>query len=175
MKSRHNHNSRPRFGIFNSWFYGDYLFEFVSGIEYEAERHDVDVIYFTGRSLHSPYPYEENHNIVFDIAPDASLDGLVIMSGIIDYCTRDRINEFVSRFSSLPLVTVDFKQLSGTRYLRIMPPDFACCCSILLKIMDTGSSHLSMGRKQISMRRSGQKFINRCFNHMIYLVINLLS
>jgi hypothetical protein len=87
MKKRHYHNSRPRFGVLTSWFHGDYQFEFVSGIEHEAKRNDVQLFYFTGCSLHSPHPYENNYNVVFDTALDASLDGLVIMPMIPSYST----------------------------------------------------------------------------------------
>ncbi|MBN2441468.1 MAG: substrate-binding domain-containing protein [Spirochaetales bacterium] len=124
MRKKPNHNSCPRFGVFSSWFYGDYLFEFVSGIEYEAKHKDVQVVYFTGRSLHSPYSYDDNHNIVYDIAHEASLDGLVIMSGVIDYSTNTQINDFVSRYSSLPLITIDFKTVYGNAILSNNAPGF---------------------------------------------------
>jgi sigma-B regulation protein RsbU (phosphoserine phosphatase) len=117
MKKRHDQNLRPRFGVFGSWFHGDYQFELVSGIEYEAKRHDVQVFYFTGRSLHSPHPYENNYNIIFDTALDASLDGLVIMPMIPSYSTVNQIHEFISRYSPIPLVTINFKTNHGNAIL----------------------------------------------------------
>jgi len=63
MKTKNRHNSHPRFGVYNSWFRGDYQFELFTGIEYEAKRNDVQVFYFKGRSPHCPFPYENNYNI----------------------------------------------------------------------------------------------------------------
>ncbi|MBN2135443.1 MAG: response regulator [Acidobacteria bacterium] len=124
MKIKHCHSSHPRFGVFNSWFRGDYQFELVSGIEHEAKRNDVQVFYFIGRFPHSPWPYEAICNCMFDIALDASLDGLVITPMISNYSTKQQMNEFASRFSHIPLVTINFKTEHGNAILTNNAPGF---------------------------------------------------
>jgi hypothetical protein len=55
MNATDHNNSRLRIGVFTAWFKGDYQFEFVSGVEYEAKQHNIHVLYFTGRVPRSPY------------------------------------------------------------------------------------------------------------------------
>jgi len=113
MEASIHHNTRRRFGVFTAWFKGDYQYEFISGIEYEAKRHDIHILYFAGRVPHSPYPYEEYYNIVYNTALEASLDGLVVMPMHAGFCTNEEFNNFLSQFSLLPLVTINSKTPYG--------------------------------------------------------------
>jgi signal transduction histidine kinase/DNA-binding LacI/PurR family transcriptional regulator/DNA-binding NarL/FixJ family response regulator len=109
---------RPRFGIFSCWFRGDYHFECLSGIEHEAKLNDVQLFYFAGRSLLSHQPYDKYHNNVYDTALEASLDGIVIMSMLINYNIDREMNEFISRFTPIPLVTINFKTSHGNAIIN---------------------------------------------------------
>ncbi|MBN1698653.1 MAG: substrate-binding domain-containing protein [Spirochaetales bacterium] len=109
--------TRPRFGVLTDWFQGYYQSELISGIEHEAKRNNIDVFYFVGRSINSPYPHEEGFNVVYDMALDASLDGLAILPMITNFSTDKQVSEFVSRYASLPLVTIGFTSTHGNAIL----------------------------------------------------------
>ncbi|MBN2442628.1 MAG: substrate-binding domain-containing protein [Spirochaetales bacterium] len=131
MKNNNDHNfhnkkqqsefneakSGPRFGFFSCWFRGDYHVELISGIEHEAKRKGAQLFYFAGRTILSEHHYENNYNVVYDTALDASLDGLVIMSMLNNYNIDKEMNEFLERFASIPLVTINFKATHGNAIL----------------------------------------------------------
>jgi len=87
MKNKSSIISHPGSGVFCSWFGGDYHFELISGIEHKAKLKGIRVIYFSGRTIHSRDPNDDNYNVIFDNALDAALDGLLIMPVVTNYCT----------------------------------------------------------------------------------------
>ncbi len=104
-------------GVFSAWFRGHYQLELISGIEGAARRLSAQVIYFSGRSLHSPHPYENDRNIVYDIALNASLDGLIVLSLLANYCDDSALTEFISRYEGIPVVTVNLRAEIGNAIL----------------------------------------------------------
>ena len=78
MQQKQSGKSNTRIGVFATWFRGNYQLKLISGIEEAARRLNVQVVYFSGRSLQSPHPYENNCNMVYETAMNASLDGQII-------------------------------------------------------------------------------------------------
>ncbi|MBN2440249.1 MAG: substrate-binding domain-containing protein [Spirochaetales bacterium] len=109
MKKKGKKSHYPVFGVVSSWFRGQYQHALVSGIEYEAKRKGARVLYFAGRCLHSPDPYDAFQNIVYDIIPIQSLDGLIITGLLANYCTDNQMRDFIHRYSALPVITIDYK------------------------------------------------------------------
>jgi DNA-binding LacI/PurR family transcriptional regulator/signal transduction histidine kinase/DNA-binding NarL/FixJ family response regulator len=117
MKKKRSGKSRPTLGVFTTWFYGYYQLELYSGIEEAARSHNARLVYFSGRSPHSPYPYENSHNIVYDAALNASLDGLILLSPLANYCDDDQLKEFILRYEHIPVVTINFRASIGNAVL----------------------------------------------------------
>ncbi len=117
MTDKHSKDSYLRIGVFSDWFAGVYQSELLSGIEHEAGRNGIRVFYFVGRSLNATRPYDNNYNVVYDAALDASLDGLVLIPMLASFCTADQMSVFVSRYAPVPLVTMNFKTDYGNAIL----------------------------------------------------------
>ncbi|MBN1697227.1 MAG: substrate-binding domain-containing protein [Spirochaetales bacterium] len=132
MKKMRSRKSFRRVGVFTAWFYGHYQLELISGIEEAAGRHNVQVVYFSGRALHSPVPYENDHNIIYDTALNASLDGLIIMSLLANYCDDYALTEFIARYKDIPIITVNFRSLIGNAILTNNKKGFSALMNHLI-------------------------------------------
>ncbi|MBN2536128.1 MAG: substrate-binding domain-containing protein [Spirochaetales bacterium] len=123
MKEKRLQKSCQRVGVFTAWFYGHYQMELFSGIEEMARHHKVQALYFSGRALHSPLPYENDHNIIYDTALHASLDGLII-SLLAIYCNDNILTEFISRYKNIPVITINFRSAIGNAIFADNKPGF---------------------------------------------------
>ncbi|MBN2535799.1 MAG: substrate-binding domain-containing protein, partial [Spirochaetales bacterium] len=133
MNEKRSQKSCHRLGVFTAWFYGHYQVELISGIEEAARRFNTQVIYFSGRALHSPIPYENNHNIIYDTALNASLDGLIILSLLANYCNDNALTEFISRYKNIPVITINFRSLIGNAILTNNTPGFSALMKHLIE------------------------------------------
>jgi DNA-binding LacI/PurR family transcriptional regulator/signal transduction histidine kinase/DNA-binding NarL/FixJ family response regulator len=133
MKEKRSRKSFPRLGVFTAWFYGHYQVELISGIEEAARRLNAQVIYFSGRALHSPIPYENDHNIIYDTALNASLDGLIIMSLLANYCDDNALTEFIYRYKNIPVITINFRSLIGNAILTNNKTGFSALMKHLIE------------------------------------------
>ncbi len=124
MKKKRSGKSCPRLGVFTAWFYGHYQLELFSGIEDAARRHGAQILYFSGRSLHSPVPFESTHNTVYETAFNASLDGLIVLSLLANYCDDAALTAFLSRYKDMPIVTVNFRSSAGNAVFADNAPGF---------------------------------------------------
>ncbi len=93
---------RPRIGLLLDALYNEYSNQLVSAFEVEALRHDVDLICFTGGILED-VGHERMRNLAFEIASEASVDGIVCLSLS---CPVERQALFLERFAPLPIVTI---------------------------------------------------------------------
>ncbi len=132
MEKKRSGKSCPILGVFTTWFYGYYQLEIYSGIEEAAVRHNARVVYFSGRSPHSPHPYENGHNIVYDAALNASLDGLIVLSPLANYSDEDQLVEFLSRYKPIPVVTVNFRSPVGNAVLTNNEPGLGALMNHLI-------------------------------------------
>jgi signal transduction histidine kinase/DNA-binding LacI/PurR family transcriptional regulator/DNA-binding NarL/FixJ family response regulator len=109
MKNDGKRNDIPVIGVMNAWFRGQYQYELISGIEYEAKKTGARIVYLAGRYLDSPEAYDGYQNIIYDIVPHHRFDGLIITGVLANYCTDVRMDDFVKQYSDIPLITIDYK------------------------------------------------------------------
>ncbi len=72
-----------------------------------AERHDVNLICFPGGRLKSTVAYEGQRNLIYDLAGEACLDGLVTWSSsLVGVVGPADIQAFHQRYQNLPTVSL---------------------------------------------------------------------
>ena len=133
MKHEQLHKACSRLGVFTALFNGDYHSELVSGIEKAAKSRGAQIIYFPGGALNSPCPHERRHNLVYDTALNASLDGLIILSAVVNYCNETGLRDFISRYKHIPVITINFRAPFGNAILTNNRQGFEALMSHLLE------------------------------------------
>ncbi|HMA64014.1 MAG TPA: substrate-binding domain-containing protein, partial [Chitinispirillaceae bacterium] len=78
------------------------------GVAKAAKKNDVNLFSIAGGSIdNSPYnPYEINRNFIYDLVTKKSIDGIITSCTVKNFITLERFNEFVGRFSGLPLMSI---------------------------------------------------------------------
>ncbi|MBN1411652.1 MAG: substrate-binding domain-containing protein [Spirochaetales bacterium] len=98
---------RPTIGVLINQIEGRYQTDIIKGISDYAREHDINLIYFAGKSLESPYEGEKACNIIFDLINPGKLDGLILASGsIANYISEEKYLQFAGQFRSIPNVSL---------------------------------------------------------------------
>jgi DNA-binding LacI/PurR family transcriptional regulator/GAF domain-containing protein len=100
-----NHtNSRPTIGflLVNTLGIGKYYFDLWTGVVDALEAQGADVLCFAGGTL-GIAPLQ---NAVFGLASAEGLDGVIIDNTIGNQIPHEEFDEFLGRFSSLPMVSL---------------------------------------------------------------------
>lgn len=72
-----------------------------------AEKHDANLICFPGGRLKTPIAYESQRNVVFELASETCLDGLVTWSSALGGVLGPaEINSFHQQYQHLPMVSL---------------------------------------------------------------------
>ena len=94
-------------GLAIDWISSPYHVALWKGISDYAEQHHINLIVFPGREINSPYYYESQANIVYDIISEKYIDGVIITAdSIADHINDDQLLAFCHRFSPLPIVSI---------------------------------------------------------------------
>ena len=100
-------NKRRTFGILINQIEGRYQSLLQDGFLRYSGEHNINTLIFSGRSLHSPYPQEEEYNTIYKLAESGRLDGIIIAAGTIgNYVDIREMQDFCSRFAPLPMVSI---------------------------------------------------------------------
>lgn len=95
---------------------GDYYCkELEIGAMQRAEEENVNLVFFPGkfidRKLTGEIKYEYQYNTLYDLIIEDNVDAVIIAADCIgNYSTKERIVEFVKRYSEIPCVLVASKQ-----------------------------------------------------------------
>lgn len=102
------HNDYPTIGLLIESLSGSYQSGIWPGISEIAQKEQFNVICFTGGALmDSPDdPWEKQRNVLYDIAENNGLDGIILSGSLCSYVDDDVIARFVNRFKNMPLVTL---------------------------------------------------------------------
>jgi DNA-binding LacI/PurR family transcriptional regulator len=101
-------NARPTIGVLISHPTHKNDYSMWQGVVDAAQKRDVNVICFVGLNLHSPYGFEAQANMIYDLVSAEKLDGLVIMAGAIAQFVRpEEKRAFIERYRPLPIVTLE--------------------------------------------------------------------
>lgn len=75
------------------------------GIIEGAKKRDYNLIAFVGKSLNSPLAFENQENIIYKLANEKNIDGLLIASGAIgNFLTIEELTNFCKSYKYLPVV-----------------------------------------------------------------------
>ncbi len=99
-------NSRPTIGLLIGRL-GDQRSQTLvwPGIADVAEERDVNLICFVGSALKSPYGLDAQRNIVYGLADQVNVDGLVALSGTLGHhIGPEQLKQFYERYRPLPIV-----------------------------------------------------------------------
>lgn len=100
-------NSRPTIGLLVDLLTYEYQAGVWSGVTAAARERGVNLFCFVGKALRSPYGFEAQGNVIYDLVDAENVDGLVILSGAIG--TRvgsEKTRDFCERYRPLPMVSV---------------------------------------------------------------------
>jgi diguanylate cyclase (GGDEF)-like protein len=112
-------NKRYTAAFFSAEIEGDYSSLLCNGALDSAEEHDVNLLLFPGKALNSPYQYQHQYNVIYDLVTSDNVDAVVIPLSIFHNQTpKEEIEKFCRRFFPLPVVTVNV-QLEGATSIII--------------------------------------------------------
>lgn len=78
-----------------------------AGVAAKAAERDVNLICFPGKPLRSPFGFEAQSNVLYDLISQRSIDGLVIWaSGLPLFVDPPALSAFCRRYQAMPIVTV---------------------------------------------------------------------
>jgi PAS domain S-box-containing protein len=107
-------NGRPTIGVLISHQTHKNDYSMWQGVVGAARKRDVNVICFVGLWLQSPYGFEAQANVIYDLVSAQRLDGLVVMAGAItQFVPPEEKKAFIERFRPLPIVTLE-SEVAGT-------------------------------------------------------------
>lgn len=107
MSTERRGPSRPTVGLLVDWLEETYQASIYAGVRDVVQEADVNLIVFTGGSLNSPHEHLSQLNAIYDLAGPDTLDGLIIMTGVLgNYVDHQELERFCSRYTPLPTVNV---------------------------------------------------------------------
>jgi PAS domain S-box-containing protein len=100
-------NPRPTIGLLLDWLEDRYQIAILSGVADTARDNDVNLLCFVGGRLRSPYAFDAQRNVLYDLVSRENADGLLILSGAIS-CEvgLEETQAFCERYRPLPMVSV---------------------------------------------------------------------
>lgn len=101
---------RPTLGFQINNLQARYSFLLWPGVADAARDNDVNLLIFSGETVDSPYGYEYQHNVIYDLIKPDNIDALVMASGtLFNYIDDDKVNSYYERYSPLPIVNISLK------------------------------------------------------------------
>ncbi|MDA3850511.1 MAG: substrate-binding domain-containing protein [Spirochaetaceae bacterium] len=86
---------------------GRYQSLLLRGFKEYAENHSCRFIFFVGKSLNSPYEYENYYNSIYSLAKGSEIDGIIVASGAIgNYLDLEENKDFLKSYLNTPMVTI---------------------------------------------------------------------
>jgi len=97
----------PTIGMLTAWLSGPTEINLWHGVADQARARHANLICFSGGIPHWHQQYEDQKNILFDLAGPKNVDGLLIWANILSH-TLDRsgLEAFCLRYSPLPMISM---------------------------------------------------------------------
>ena len=131
-------NNRPTIGFLTPHIGGDGLGANVwSGVLKAAQQYDANLICFVGGELRSHHEYQDQANVLYELAKSSNIDGLILWGSTLrNFIGSEAFQAFCSRFSPIPLVELDdipktVTESHGYRGMRLA----------ILHLLDTHQCH----------------------------------
>src|SRR5262245_9693700 len=110
MPSPHPSPPRPgpvTIGILTAWLNGPTEIKLWHGVADRAQERNVNLICFSGGIPHWHQQYEAQKNILFDIAGEPNVSGLLIWANILSHTlNRSNLEAFCLHYAPLPVISM---------------------------------------------------------------------
>lgn len=99
--------NRPTIGFFNVDIGPEWALWPWQGMVDAARQYDVNLLSFIGKALRWPHEFQEQANVLYDLARGERLNGLIIWkAGLVMALTEPEVEEFCNQYG-VPVVTVE--------------------------------------------------------------------
>jgi len=99
--------TRPNIGMLTAWLKGPTEIILWHGVADRAQERDVNLICFSGGIPHWPQEYEFQKNILFNIAGEQNVNGLLIWANIFSHTLDPKgLETFCQRYAPLPMISM---------------------------------------------------------------------
>ena len=106
-RSNYSKKKRKTIGFIINELHHRYQGMICPGIIDGAKKHDYNLIAFVGKSLNSPSVFEKQENVIYKLACEKNIDGILILSGAIGNNLRvSELKKFCDQYNYLPIVCV---------------------------------------------------------------------
>src|SRR5690554_4538160 len=100
-------NKRPSVALFLSDLEAEYSHLLCKGVFDAAKDYDLNLLIFPGKTLNSPYRYQYQFNVIYDLINPENVDALILpMSIFHTFDDLEEINRFCRRYFPLPIVSI---------------------------------------------------------------------
>jgi len=105
---------RPAVAFFVSELEAEYSYLLCKGVVDGAKNYDLNLLIFPGKTVNSPYRYQYQFNVIYDLINPGNVDALILpMSIFHTFSNREEIIRFCRRYSPLPIVSITIPVESG--------------------------------------------------------------
>jgi DNA-binding LacI/PurR family transcriptional regulator len=99
--------SRPTIGILTASLSGPTELDLWHGVADRARELDVNLLCFSGGIPDWPHNFEAQKNVLFSLAGQQNVDGLLVWSNILSHTLdRQALEAFCQRYAPLPLISM---------------------------------------------------------------------
>lgn len=107
MTEQIGRNKRPTIALFLDVIEGDFANVLRSGVVDGAELYDVNLILLPGRTLNTPFPYQYQHHVIYNLVNQDNIDAIILPAiAFSNYSTPEERERFYRSFAPIPIVTL---------------------------------------------------------------------
>ena len=119
MESKSLAGKRITVGVLISYFDGLYQYQIWKAISDFAEENNINLVFLTGKIFDSPFEFDNQFNIVYNLADLNFFDGLFIASATIAVLSNvQELEKFIKPYRKIPMVSLSMP-VSGIPSLLI--------------------------------------------------------
>ncbi len=101
-------NRRLTIGLITNQIYAQVFEAQWLGVLDAARDLDVNLVIYPGHALQSPFGFEKQANLVYQVINPALFDALIVWTGALDWFISDaELQAFIAQFISVPLVSME--------------------------------------------------------------------
>jgi diguanylate cyclase (GGDEF)-like protein len=94
-------------GLFVPEIEGDYCNLLTRGVSDAAAENGINLFVFSGKSIRIPYQFQYQYNVIYELALNGSLDGIILASGLLySFISHQEFERFYTRFKPVPMVSI---------------------------------------------------------------------
>ncbi|MBI9098079.1 MAG: substrate-binding domain-containing protein [Spirochaetaceae bacterium] len=122
-----------------------------------AEMNQINITFFVGNALKSPYGSESGHNVIYDQINPALFDGLIMVSGVLaNFISLDEYTTFIESLGKIPIVSLSIKINNIPSILIDNKSGIRDCVSHL--IIDHGYKHIAFLKGPSGQQEADERY-----------------